>query len=63
MTPKGARMKHWFGIGWAQPVVSRQWAFVASVLFALSSLTGHRILNHTKHRAWERAVGVADGLR
>jgi hypothetical protein len=51
-------MKTWFGVGWAQPVVSRLWALAATVLFALSSLTGHRVLNHAKHRAWEHAVGV-----
>jgi hypothetical protein len=51
-------MKTWFGVGWAQPVVSRPWAFTASVLFFLSSVTGHRVLNTVKHTAWERAVGI-----
>ncbi len=47
-----------FGNGWAQPVVSKSWAFVTTVLFALSTLTGYRVLNTAKHRAWQRACGV-----
>ena len=48
-----------FGEGWAQPVISKPWAFVASVLFALSKASGYRVLNGVKHRAWQRAVGDA----
>jgi hypothetical protein len=47
------------GYGWAQPVVSKRWAFVCSVLFAISRATGNRVLNHRKHLAWERACGIA----
>ncbi len=41
---------------WAQPVVSKPWAFVATVLFALSRWCGHRVLNGAKGRAWNKAV-------
>jgi hypothetical protein len=46
------------GYGWAQPVTSRRWAFLASALFYLSRLTGHRVLNHQKHVAWQKACGL-----
>ncbi len=53
------RAKLWFGYGWAQqPIASRTWAFIASLTFAVSALTGHRILNHAKHVAWCRAAGL-----
>jgi hypothetical protein len=47
-----------FGKNWAQPAISKPWAFAADVLFAISALTGHRVLNGAKHRAWERACGL-----
>lgn len=43
---------------WSQPVVSRPWACLCAVLFEASRLTGYRVLNHAKHRAWERACGL-----
>jgi hypothetical protein len=46
------------GHGWAQPVTSKPWAFVASVLFQVSRLSGYRVLNHSKHLAWEKACGL-----
>ena len=42
---------------WAEPVVSKPWAFVATVLFALSKLTGNRVLNRAKGFAWRHAIG------
>lgn len=51
-------MKGWFGYGWAQqPVTSRTWAFIASLLFAVKRLTGHRVLNTATHIAWAKAGG------
>lgn len=46
------------GYGWAQPVVSRRKALRCSMLFTLSRLSGHRVLNHRKHLAWQRACGI-----
>jgi hypothetical protein len=46
------------GHGWATPVVSKRSALWASVLFAVSRVTGYRVLNHRKHLAWERACGL-----
>lgn len=55
---EGEVMKRWFGYGWAQqPVTSRVWAFIASLLFAVSRLTGFRVLSTAKHIAWCRAGG------
>jgi len=48
-----------FGKGWAQPVTSKPWAFIATVLFTVSRLTGHRVLNHRKHIAWQRACDLS----
>ena len=48
-----------FGKGWAQPVIRTHWAFICSVLFAISRLSGYRVLNHEKHVAWGRACGVS----
>lgn len=42
---------------WAQPVVSKPWGVVTSVLFKISKLSGHRVLNHSKAIAWARATG------
>lgn len=42
---------------WAQPVTSRPWAVICGLLFAVSRLSGHRVLNGAKHRAWQRATG------
>lgn len=51
-------VKTWLGYGWAQqPVTSRTWAFIASLLFEVSRLTGYRVLNHAKHVAWCKAGG------
>jgi hypothetical protein len=50
-------MKRWFKHN-AQPVVSGPWACVAVVLFGLSKLSGYRILNGAKHRAWELSCGI-----
>jgi hypothetical protein len=44
---------------WAQPVTSRPWAVICSVLFAASRATGFRVLNRAKHRAWQHACGLA----
>ena len=43
---------------WAQPVVSKPWAIVCTLLFALSQWSGYRILNHAKHAAWQKACGL-----
>ena len=51
-------VKTWFGYGWAQqPVTSRTWALIASLLFAAKRLTGHRVLNTATHAAWAKAGG------
>jgi hypothetical protein len=47
-----------FGNGWAQPVVSKPWAFVATILHALCRLSGYHVFVHAKAHAWERACGL-----
>jgi hypothetical protein len=42
---------------WAEPVVNKPWAFIATALFMISKFTGYRTLNHTKHIAWLHAIG------
>lgn len=49
----------WFGKGWAMPVVSKRWAFAATVLDRVKRVTRYKIGSHAAHRAWEHAVGVA----
>jgi hypothetical protein len=44
---------------WAQPVVSRRWAVICTVLDWGRRLSGHRVLNRSTHKAWERACGIA----
>lgn len=44
---------------WAQPVVSRRWAFVTVAVETVSRLSGYRLLCHQKHVAWQRACGIA----
>lgn len=46
-----SRVGSWFGRGWATPVVSRQWAFIATVTQAIKP-------GPVSHRAWERACGI-----
>lgn len=48
------------GEGWAQPVVSKRWALVATVLDSLKRLSGYRLFVSSSHRAWEKAVGVGN---
>lgn len=48
----------WFGKGWAQPVVSKRWAFVATVTDRLKRLTRYRLFVSAAHRSWERACGI-----
>ncbi len=48
----------WFGKGWAQPVVSKRWAFIATVTDWLKRATNYRLGVHIHHRAWERACGI-----
>lgn len=50
----------WFGKGWAQPVVSKRWAFVATVTEWIKRGTNYRWAwpTHAHHRAWERACGL-----
>jgi hypothetical protein len=47
------------GEGWAQPVVSKPWALVATVTHAIQRATGHRLNGHYAHRAWQRACGIS----
>lgn len=51
-------MGKWFGVGWAQPVTSKTWAFIASLLEGIARLSGYRVLSHWKHVAWCRACGL-----
>lgn len=51
------RVGTWFGYGWATPVVSRRWAFIATVLQAVTP--GPGCGGPIPHRAWERACGIA----
>jgi hypothetical protein len=51
-------MGKWFGKGWAQPVVSKPWAFVATATEWAKRLSGYRLAVHSHHRAWERACGL-----
>lgn len=43
---------------WAQPVVSKPWAIVTTVLFAISKATGHRLFSYWKCLAWQKAIGA-----
>lgn len=43
---------------WAQPVTSKPWAFVTTILFWVSKASGHRIFSYAKCIAWEKAVAV-----
>lgn len=47
-----------FGKGWAQPVTSKPWAFVATVTHAIQRASGHRLDGRYAARAWARAVGA-----
>lgn len=49
-------LRLWLGYGWAQPVTSRSWAFVACLLDAISRASGHRVLSVAKHSAWCKAT-------
>jgi len=51
-------MGNWLGKGWAQPVTSKPWAFVASTLFTISKISGYRLANAAKGFAWRKACGV-----
>lgn len=47
------------GRRWAQPVVHKRWAFVATILDSLSRCVGQPMWLHgPARRAWEKAVGV-----
>jgi len=48
----------WFGYGWAQPVVNRRWALVATVTEWIKRASGYRLCVGFHHRAWERACGI-----
>jgi hypothetical protein len=52
-------MRTWFGYGWAAPVISRRWAFAATVLDRAKRLTRYRMFVRSSHRAWERAIGIS----
>lgn len=47
-----------FGRGWAQPVVSKRWALVATVTDRVKRMSGFRLCVGSSHRAWERACGI-----
>lgn len=47
-----------FGKGWAQPVVSKPWAFAATVTEWGKRATRYRLFVRVHHRAWERACGL-----
>lgn len=44
---------------WAQPVTSKRWAFVASVLSHAKAASGYRLFVGESHRAWVKAYGLA----
>ncbi len=41
---------------WAQPVTSKPWALVASVLDQAKRISGYRLFVRSSHRAWEQAT-------
>lgn len=51
-------MRSWFGYGWAQPVVRRRWALVATLYHWMLRHSGYRLSGAPTHWAWERAVGI-----
>lgn len=51
-------MGTWFGYGWAQPVVSRRWAFITTILSFIKRVSHYRLCVSASHRAWERACGI-----
>jgi hypothetical protein len=42
---------------WAQPVVSKKWAYIATVTNWIAKHTRFVLFGNFQHRAWERAVG------
>ena len=51
-------MASWTGSGWAQPVVSKRWAFACSALSALKRASGYRLFVRSAHSTWRRACGL-----
>jgi hypothetical protein len=43
---------------WAQPVVSKPWAVIATVVYLVARKTRFVLFGNFQHRAWEKAVGV-----
>jgi hypothetical protein len=41
---------------WATPVKSKPWAAVATIVWRIQWLTGHRMNGRWAHQAWEKAT-------
>ena len=42
---------------WAQPVTSKPWAAICTVLDTIKRASGYRLFVHQTHSAWLRATG------